>query len=181
MSTMIALRGLTRNKSVDVDGKPIRRDVTTWANIDNPRVQRDIAKHSAIGGAVFPFGDTYFQNDDGVVTGGGKVTVRATTLVTDVSKTFVKRANGAVVDVDAGAAPALGAADATNPRIDVIAVDTSGAGAFVVVAGTATAGANLTNRLGMAALPANRTALAAVLVPATATTLSQANVADVRP
>ncbi len=180
MSTMISLRGMGRNKSVDVDGKPIRGDKTTYVNLDNSRVRRDIGKHSAIGGAIFPYGDTFFQNDDGTVSGGGKVTTRATTLVTDVSATVVVKASAAKLSIAAGTAT-IGAADATNPRIDIIAVDTSAAGAYVVIAGTATAGANLTNRLGMANLPANRIALAAILVPNTATTLNQNNVVDLRP
>lgn len=181
MSTMVSLRGFGRNKSIDVDGKPVRGDKTTFVNLDNARVRRDIARHSAVGGALFPYGDTFFQNDDGTVTGtGGQVKVRTTTLVTDVTATQVLRAAGAKLSVAAGTAT-VGAADVTNPRIDIVAVDTSAAGAYVVIAGTATAGANLTNRLGMAALPANRVALAAILVPNGATTLNQNNVLDIRP
>ena len=177
---MVSVRTFSRGGHVSLGDKTLRSDKTAYVNIDNRRVMRDIARHSSIG-QIFPYGDTYFQNDDGVVTQGGKVTVRATTLVTDVSPTYITRAAGGSISIGTAGTATIGAADVTNPRIDIIAVDTSAAGAFVVIAGAATAGANLTNRLGMAALPANRVALALVLVPNGATTLLQDNVLDVRP
>lgn len=180
MSTMVSVRTFARGGNVSLGDKTLRSDKTAYVNIDNRRVMRDIARHSSIG-QIFPYGDTYFQNDDGVVTQGGKVTVRTTTLVTDVSATYITRAGGGLIAIANAGTATIGAANVTDPRIDIIAVDTSGAGAFVVIAGTATANANLTNRLGMAALPANCVALAIVLVPNTATTLSQDNVVDVRP
>lgn len=81
------------------------------------------------------------------------------------------------------------AADVTNPRIDRVvltvrdtALDGSGASdsALRVIAGTPTAGATTANLNGAAAVPANSILLANVLVPANATTVITANIADVR-
>lgn len=78
----------------------------------------------------------------------------------------------------------VGAADASNPRIDriVIRVRDSALGDAandvgpVVVAGTASAGANLTNLTGAAAVPDSSLLLANVLVGAAASTVPNANI-----
>jgi hypothetical protein len=178
MSLMAGFRSLARRTGIDIGAKSFSDGVTTYVNLDNKRVRRDLAKHSSIG-QLLATGDTFYQGDDGVIDWGGKVTVRATGLVVDSSAVVATRANGTVVNHAADTAT-IGAADATNPRIDIIALDTTTPN-VVVVAGTATAGANLVNRRGIADLAANRTALAYVLVPATATDLVQTNVLDVRP
>jgi hypothetical protein len=81
------------------------------------------------------------------------------------------------------------AADATNPRIDQVVLelkdnahDASGANLVQtrVVAGTATVGATLDNRTGAAALPSSALLLADVLVGATVTSISNANIRDRR-
>jgi len=83
---------------------------------------------------------------------------------------------------------AVGAAHATLPRIDRIALrvrdafhgDAANDEAFVVVAGTATTGATLANLTGAAAVPGGHLLLANVLVPAAATTVTTANIGNVR-
>lgn len=179
MSVLIGLRAFNRSQKSRIGGKQPTSNKTTWVNVDNARVQRDLARHSAIG-AVHTVGVPFTQIDDGVVDAGGAVTVRATGLVLDVSAVNYTRGDGTTKGSGAAGTATVGAADATNPRIDIIAVN-SATGAFVVVAGTASAGASLDNHRGLADLPANRIALAHVLVPATATNLTQASVADVRP
>lgn len=98
---------------------------------------------------------------------------------------------------DAVANVAFNASDATNPRIDQIGVqlnDTSvGAGTggntptLRYLAGTATAGAQAANpaaagyRAGAAAAPNDWMRLADVLVPATSTSVTTANIVDRRP
>ncbi len=80
------------------------------------------------------------------------------------------------------------AADATNPRVDQVILvigDTQHAGAInaaniQVLPGTATAGATLDNRTGVATLPASCILLADVLVPAASTTVVTANIVDRR-
>lgn len=83
----------------------------------------------------------------------------------------------------------LPTADPTNPRLDQIVLKVRdsadlGSGAddalFEYVQGTPTGGATLSNRNGAAALGNDRLLLADVLVPATATNLTAANVRDRR-
>jgi len=84
----------------------------------------------------------------------------------------------------------FGASDPTNPRIDSVylilrdsTIDSTGAqdAKLQVVAGVATAGATLDNRTNAGAQPANSILLADVLIPATATTVTTANIRDRRP
>ena len=91
---------------------------------------------------------------------------------------------------DATANVTVTASDATNPRIDQIILrwnDTSiptGSGnvpTLAVLSGTATAGATLDNRTGAAALPNDCLRLADILVPATSTSVTTANIRDRRP
>lgn len=178
MSLLTGVRPLGRSQKFDIGGKTLVPAQTTWVNIDNKRVQRDFSRHGAIG-QVIQAGIPFFQNDDGVVDFGGKVTVRATGLVVDVSAVNFTRAS-AVAGSGAAGTATVGAADATNPRVDAVVVDTT-SGAFSIAAGTATAGTNGVTLAGKPTLAANRIALAYILVPATATNLTQANVFDVRP
>lgn len=178
MSLMVGFRSLSRKFNADVGGRGFTTATTTWVNLDNKRVARDLARHSSIGQLVQV--GSFWKSDDGVVDFGGKVTVRATGLVLDVSAVNFTRGDGTTKGSGAAGTATVGAADATNPRIDTVVVDTT-SGAYSVVAGTATAGANLVNRTGIGTLAANRIALAYVLVPATATNLTQDLVADVRP
>lgn len=92
--------------------------------------------------------------------------------------------HSAVVNLD------IGAADATNPRVDQIVLriyddthDASGANKaqVYVVAGTATGGATLDNRSGAASLPSSAIRLADVLVAAGATSVSNSSIRDRRP
>jgi hypothetical protein len=80
-------------------------------------------------------------------------------------------------------------ANATNPRIDMVVLqvrdhthDASGANdaRVRILTGTATSGATLDNRTGAPALPANSIRLADILVPATDTTISNAQIRDRR-
>lgn len=184
MSTLLTVRSFNRSQGVRIGGKKLRSTVDTLINVDSPRVQRDLGRHSAIG-AVLNTGTAVYQLDDGYVTNGGVVANRATTLVVDISAVSFVTAAGATVAAAAGTATP-GAADATNPRVDTIVVNTS-SGAFSVIAGTPTAGAQIINPAatgflgGKGTVVANRIVLAYVLVPATATNLVAANVLDARP
>lgn len=178
MSTMVALRALNRSQKISIVDKSLSTSVTTLVNIENPRVFRDLGRHSAIGGHIQVMAP-FFQNDDGAITQGGKVVNRATGLVLDVSATNFTRVGGATGSGAAGTATVT-AADITNPRIDTVVVDTT-SGAYSVIAGTATAGASLFNLIGKGTVPANRIVLAYVLVPANATNLVATGLVDARP
>jgi hypothetical protein len=79
------------------------------------------------------------------------------------------------------------AAHATLPRIDRVAIrvrdafhgDAANDISFQIVTGTATSGATLANLTGAAAVPSSHLLLANVLVPAAATTITSANIANV--
>jgi hypothetical protein len=203
MSTFVGIRTLNRTQKFDIGGRLISpatgvagsgAGVTAFVNLDNARVRRDIARHTTLGALITGAGVPFSLSDDGVITQGGAVAVRATGLVLDVSAVNFTNAAGTAGAGAAGTAT-VGAADATNPRIDTIAVNTSN-GAFVVIAGIPTPGATLFNHRGAAGIdafagvgnvtavtawPAQRIPLAHVLVPATATNLTQvANVLDIR-
>lgn len=179
MSTILGVRAFNRSQKFSIGDKAASPTQTALVNVDSKRVQRDIARHASIG-ALLQVQAPFFQNDDGVVTQGGKVTVQATGLILNVSAINFTRGDGTTTGSGAAGTATVGAADATNPRIDTVVVDTT-AGTYSVIAGTATAGANLFNLSGKGTVPANRIVLAYVLVPATATNLSQSNVADARP
>jgi len=76
------------------------------------------------------------------------------------------------------------AAHATNPRVDRVALrlrdafhgDAANDWTFVILTGTATAGATLANLTGAAAVPANHLLLANILIPANATSVITANI-----
>lgn len=83
---------------------------------------------------------------------------------------------------------AVSAANATNPRVDLlaaVALDKAYSGATTkwtpqVITGTPTAGATLANKSGAPALPAASIPLAYVLVPANATSVTTADITNVR-
>jgi hypothetical protein len=180
MSTLVGLRKFNRSQAVRVGGKAVTATGTTLVNIDSKRVARDISRHSAIG-AVQHVTPPIFQNDDGTVDQGGSVTTRATTLVLDVAPVFITRADGTTkVSNTAAQTVTLATADATNPRVDTVVIDTT-SGTVAKIDGTATAGANSFNLTGKATVPANRVVLAYVIVPATATNITQSAVVDARP
>jgi hypothetical protein len=78
----------------------------------------------------------------------------------------------------------IGAADATNPRIDRVVLTRSGVDSQAatpgVIVGTPSSGATLDNLTGAAAIPVGSLLLADVLVPAGAVVVASANVRDRR-
>lgn len=187
MSTLVPIRSLARSQKFDIGSKTITPNKTTYVNVDGGRSLRDLARHTTLG-SFLQVGPSFFQGDDGTVDGGGVVKVQATGLIVDISA--VRWTNAAKVSGNAAVGTAtVTTADATNPRIDVVVVDTT-SGAFSVIAGTATANAAIaptrpgiasTFLAGVPAIAANKIALAYILVPATAVNLLQTNVLDVRP
>lgn len=178
MSIITGFRSLHRSSRVRIGGKSLNPDTTVYLNIDSARVKRDFGRHTGIQSLVTL--QSHFQNDDGVVTLGGKVTNRATGLVLDVSAIQYVRGDKVTKGSGAAGTATVGAADATNPRVDTVVVDST-AGTFSVIAGTATAGTNSLTLAGRGTVPANRIVLAYVIVPATATNLTASAVVDARP
>lgn len=108
---------------------------------------------------------------NGVVSGCA-VTQQGTPNMTVQVSSGVVVVGGVVKDVSSVASLALGAADATNPRFDLISV--SNAGVVSVVAGTA-AGEPV-----FPAIPANSIILAAIYVPAAETAIVTNRITDKR-
>jgi hypothetical protein len=162
MSLHLPLRTGNRSQRQRVGGSTLSVANTVWANIDAPRNARDIARHVTLGG-LFQAGVPLGFTSDGFLTDGARVSKTAAgSLNLTVSQGFFTRASGATGNN--AATTTLGVTTGgANPRIDVVCIDTAGA-AFVIVNGTATANANLFNRLGLVAdLPANRIPVALVL------------------
>lgn len=109
---------------------------------------------------------------NGVVSGAA-VTEQTTPDMTVQVASGVGIYNGSEVTISADSSLAIGAADGTNPRYDLVAVNTD-TGAPVVIAGTAAA-----NPL-FPTIPANRIILAAVLIPASDTTITDDQIVDKR-
>jgi hypothetical protein len=177
MSIMQGWRTTTR-QPLRIGGKALKSTQTILINLESKRVFRDLARQSIATNAI-AMTAPFFQNDDGNVSLGGVVTNRATGLTLDVTAGQITRADGSVRAITAGTVT-VGAADATNPRVDTVVADTT-SGAVSVIAGTATAGASTFTLTGRGTVPANRVVLAYVVVPATATNLTAANVVDARP
>jgi hypothetical protein len=110
-----------------------------------------------------------FGGVDAVLTGGA-VTPN-TLLLLNGAKAAVMSA-GVLKAVAASTTITIGAADATNPRIDLVVINSSGA--WAVRAGTAAAAPKPPSRT------ANDVVMAAVYVPATDTTIGAGQITDMR-
>lgn len=110
------------------------------------------------------------------VQSGCAVTAQATPNMTVAVAAGVARVGGRRVVV-AGGNVTIAAADATNPRHDLITADT--AGALAAVTGTPAA-ITASSEPTYPAIPANRVVLAAVYVPATDTAVDASQITDKR-
>ena len=109
-------------------------------------------------------------NGDGVVTGGA-VTAQGTPDMTVAVAAGTVMIAGTHYAISAGNAT-IGTADSSNPRFDLISINTSGA--LVVTAGTAASNPVFPS------LPSNTATLAAVHVPAGDTAIATAQITDKR-
>jgi hypothetical protein len=165
MSLHVPYRSFNRgSQKIRVGGSTLSPTAGTLINLDSPRNRRDLARHTSIGG-VIQSGTAVGFTSDGFLTDGGFVTKTAAgSLNLTVSTAYFTRASGATSSI-AGVTNLAITTGASNPRIDVIAIDTA-TPALVKIDGTATALANLHNKLGLIAdLPANRIPIALLYVP----------------
>lgn len=164
MSTMLAVRPLHRSAKIGLGGKDAAPGKTVLVNIDNPRVQRDLARHSSIG-QIFQVGSPFFQNDAGTVEVGGVVTVDG---VTASSTAVSGRSNAGVAFSGAADTEALTLPVATNGRVNLISVTLAAPQTLVETegtAGTVHSGANAVQLGGRPEVPAASVALAYVVWP----------------
>jgi hypothetical protein len=161
-------------------------DTTAWI-MDGTTVDAEVIRRAlgtllgSAGGIVTP-GDLQVTQQASpnmsVLVGTGQIWVPGTSTA---SQGMYYSRNGAAVTL------AIAASNPSNPRIDTVVVqvqDAAYAGATksiapAVITGTPTSGATLANLTGAGAAPASSTVLAYVLVPAGATTIVTADIANV--
>lgn len=171
MPPYVKVQGTTR-APFRVNGQKVTNKGAITLDLGDPKTRLEYAHHVAIG-RIISVGSVAPAVAGTVVTKGGVVTptTSATVRGLDVTAGTTRVAAGTLNNFLATTV-AFGAADPTNPRVDLVIVsDTTGA--ISVVAGTAGV---------IPAAPAagaGNTALAAVYIPATAVVASWIN--DVRP
>lgn len=193
MSTMIGLRTLNRSAKIGVGAKDASPTKTTWANVDNPRVARDLARHATLG-QIFQSQPARYQIDTARVEGGGVVTPRTASLTLDVGAgalTYVGLAPPVSATIYVKGSTASWAAgtqavtpDAATPLLTAIGLNTStpATPTIVALAGTTLAAVtedrslNALASLAAAQVPdftaADRTWLALVWTPPTLGTIT---------
>ena len=184
---------MNRSQKFDIGGKTIApatgasgtgAGATAFVNVDNPRVARDLARHTTLGALIAGVGVPFFTADDGVVLQGCQVTPTAVAGQVSVAPGVVQTAAGASVTVAGGT---LTLTDpATNPILSLVAVNTTN-GALAEIAGAETANLTATralffhDTLSAIVIPANRIVLAHVFQPAVPVVISATNIIDTRP
>ena len=192
MSTFVGVRKLNRSQKFDIGGKTIApatgaagsgSGATAFVNVDNPRVARDLARHTTLGALLVGAGFPFFQGDDGFVLQGCAVTPTGVNNQVAVAAGVIQTAAGTSVTVAGGN---LTLTSGANPSISLVAVNT-GSGALVEITGTATAGLTRDRALfghetfSAITIPASRIVLAHVFVPAAAAPIPASAVLDTRP
>ena len=165
MSTMIGIKPLHRSAKIGIGMKDVVPGKTTWINIDNQRVARDLARHSTLG-QTFPVGAPFYQDDAGTVELGGVVTVEG--IVASSTAVSVKSNATGVITNGAADTETLTAPVATNGRVNLISVTLAAPQTLVETegtAGTVHSGANAVQLGGRPAVPAASVALAYVVWP----------------
>lgn len=164
MANYLPVRAFNRSQKVRIAGQQLSPEETKYVNADDRKVQRDWARHSAIG-AVVVVGVPVVEGQvrGGVVTAGNGLDV-------NVSGGFW------VTDDEAGvyfseATVTLDDADGDNPRIDRIVVEEDGS--VSAVKGTPASTPSAPNA------PADSISLATVAVAAQATDVG--TITDTRP
>lgn len=175
MALYLPIRALNRSQNVRIDSQKISATTTAYIDISKVSVRREFAQHSAVG-AVFPVGPLTSSNANQVVVGA---TVdegsNAADMVVQVNPGYIRdRSTSAVVIQIKASTLTITAADATNPRIDVIQVNTT-TGVVTKVDGTAAASPSAP------AVTAGNVAIAQVTVPANDTAITTDQIADVAP
>lgn len=185
MSTLIGLRPVSRSAKVGVGVKDLVSGKTTFVNLDNPRVARDLARHAAIGQSVVTQPAIYALNT-ATIERGGKVTPRDGSVTLDVSAAtlrynvgvdavYTSTYSGQTASIVAGTRAVT--PDSTNPLVAALGFDTSSPGSVAqatvitnTAASTVTREKFLSRYDKLATFPAidstaNRTWIALVWVP----------------
>lgn len=175
MASFLPIRAISRSQQVRIGDQKITRDKTFYVDIDNGQVRRDLERHAAFGAFII-VGPLTTSNADITVETGVNTDEGAANndlVVRTYAGELRNRATGAYVSV-AQTDTTMSAADATNPRIDIIQVhNTTG----VVTKKNGTAAASP-----VAPSPdASNTVIARVTIPANDTAITTNQITDVRP
>lgn len=173
MAPFAVVRGLAR-RPIRIGGQRVTNKSDVTIDLGDATTRRDLAHHSAIGQVTVVSDRLPANTAITVIVSGGVVseTTGTTTRGLDVSAGSLKVAAGTTQAI-AAQTVAFGAADATNPRVDLVVV-ADATGVASVVAGTARATGPAAPAAG-----AGNTPLAEVYVPPTAVKASW--IRDVRP
>ncbi len=174
MAQYLPVRAFNRSQQVRIGKQRVTPTATTFVDISDALQRKELAYHSAIG-AVIPVGPLSASNADVVVNSGAYTDEGAANndlIVRTYAGTLRNRQTGATVSVTQ-TDTTLSAADATNPRIDLIQVDAT-TGAVTKKTGTAAASP-------VAPTPdAGTIVVAQVSVPANDTAITTNQITDVR-
>lgn len=161
MSTMIGLRPLNRSAKIGIGAKDVTTGKTTFVNLDNQRVARDLSRHSTLG--QFVQVANFWQGDAGTVESGGIVTVDG--LTASSTAVTIRDASGALLN-GAADTEVLTAPVATNGRVNLLSVTLAAPQTLVETEGTpglVSTGVNATQLQGKPAVPASSVALAYIV------------------
>lgn len=175
MAQYLPIRGIHRSQSVRIGSQQIKPDVTTYVDISDGKVKRDLQRYSALGSFIV-VGPLSQDTGDVVVDWGLQTTQGASgadLIITTEAGELLNRSTSARVDVDQTDLT-ISAADATNPRVDIVQVHST-TGAVTKKNGTAAA---------TPSAPAPDTGnivIANVSVPANDTAITTNQITDRRP
>lgn len=177
MAPFVPVRGYRRgnNKSVRIGKKSISSEATTYVDLGSGTERRDLARFSAIG-ALYPVGSITSTDSEVVVIEGGEVTAQgAPDQTVDISAGELRdRSTGEYLSFAASDNEAADAADADDPRVDIVQIDVTD-GTISYKAGTAAADPVAPDA------DADNVVLAEIDRAANDNTIADADITDVRP
>lgn len=178
MAPFLPVRAISRSQKVRIgrgNNAEVLVDTTTYVDLADGQSKKDLQHHQAIG-AVIVVGSLSASNANVIVTNGvttDEGASNADMIVRTYAGDLLVRDTGARVSV-AQTDTTLSAADATNPRIDIIQVNYT-TGAVTKKNGTAAASPTAPTA------DAGNIAVAQISVPANDTAITTNQVTDVRP
>lgn len=175
MAEYLPIRAFNRSQNVRIESQKVTPTTTVYVDISKATTRKELSYHSAIG-AVYVVGTLSSSNSVNIVSSGVTTNQGASSadlVVTTEPGTIRNRQTGTTTAVVLTEST-LAAADATNPRIDIIEVKVAD-GSVKKVTGTAAASPV------PAATDEGYIAVAQISVLANATGIANNKITDVRP
>lgn len=123
MPPYLPVQAVNRSQAVRIGtgatAQELHPSVTTYVDLANGVVKRDLQRHSAVGAYII-VGALTNSNLDEVVTTGATATVTGSTLVVTVAAGELKKRSTGVFITVAGGTATLAAADASLDRTDLV-------------------------------------------------------------